>query len=389
MILLKMYIDNIYMFNDFTVDFTFPRKVNNIFVQDECFSCAPNIRYKKVNILMGANAGGKTTFGKVLLAVQNFLLGRNVDVFSKKYFSDRESKINTLFVIGEYLFEYELIFDKLNVVEKIKHIKLYKSYNLNVAKRKIAEVEFSEYKQEVINLADERVPIISKACRKYKINGEALEKFRLEDRKFYFRFSSFLDELPTVKKLDDECLKNMETILKTIDDSVKSISRVYSQDSSTGRTTGEQDFYIRFKNNEQVLVENGDIKNIQGSRLSQGTIEAVQIAYILTNISSYTGTVYLDEQMAYMHTKLSNTFIMLLIERMNPLGQLFITTHDENALDLNIPLHSFTLLARKNDENIRVVHPEETLKKNDRKLIEYVQNDIFDTNPDLDALWEI
>ncbi|MDY2986299.1 MAG: hypothetical protein SOR77_01560 [Peptoniphilus sp.] len=56
-------------------------------------------------------------------------------------------------------------------------------------------------------------------------------------------------------------------------------------------------------------------------------------------------------------------------------------------MDLNIPIHSFTFLVRGNDGTM-CVNPEKKLNKNDRKLIEYVQNNYFNTNPDLDDFWE-
>ena len=89
--------------------------------------------------------------------------------------------------------------------------------------------------------------------------------------------------------------------------------------------------------------------------------------------------------MAYMHTELSNDLILKLIES-NKDSQIFITTHNENVLDLNVPIHSYTFFTR-NDGVIGVVNPEKKLNKNDRNLKLYVQNNYFETYPELDDLW--
>ena len=67
MILLNIRLNNIYGFRDFTADFTYPKKVVNSFIEDEHLAGRPRFRYKKAVVLIGANATGKTSFGKALL----------------------------------------------------------------------------------------------------------------------------------------------------------------------------------------------------------------------------------------------------------------------------------------------------------------------------------
>ena len=45
----------------------------NSYIRDEHLKERPNFRYKKVNIIMGANATGKTSFGQMLMSVFNFI----------------------------------------------------------------------------------------------------------------------------------------------------------------------------------------------------------------------------------------------------------------------------------------------------------------------------
>ena len=96
------------MFDGFEASFTFPRKADTALVTDEFIPEAPKIRYKKVNIFMGGNAAGKTTFGKVLMEMNNFLSGRETKILRKRYHRNKASSIKILYVVGEILFEYEI-----------------------------------------------------------------------------------------------------------------------------------------------------------------------------------------------------------------------------------------------------------------------------------------
>ena len=222
---------------------------------------------------------------------------------------------------------------------------------------------------------------------KLKNEEVSFKVFFISRFSYYFRFASFTEN-SVPPNITEDLLKDTEKILKVIDNSIDSIRAIESKglDKKDDSSVWEDDYYIVFKNGEQVLVEESNPKSIKDNRLSQGTIEAIEMSYILKNINYYPGTVYLDEQMAYMHTELSNDLILKLIES-NQDSQLFITTHNENVLDLNVPIHSFTFLVRNNGK-IEVVYPEKTLNKNDRKLKTYVQNNYFETYPELDGLWE-
>ena len=77
MIVLNVYLDNFYAFKDFQMNLTYPKKIVDSYIQDEHLKDHPNFRYKKVNIIMGANASGKTTFGYMLMSIFNFISEKN------------------------------------------------------------------------------------------------------------------------------------------------------------------------------------------------------------------------------------------------------------------------------------------------------------------------
>ena len=73
MILAYIYLDNIYGFKDFSASFVYPKKIVNNPLGQEYLKNYPNFRYKKVNIIFGSNATGKTTLGKAIWNICLFL----------------------------------------------------------------------------------------------------------------------------------------------------------------------------------------------------------------------------------------------------------------------------------------------------------------------------
>ncbi len=78
MIILKVDIDNFYCFKDFKINFSYKKKLSNSLIENEFLEDYPNFRFKKVNLLMGCNASGKTAFGKMLMAIVNFIKYKRV-----------------------------------------------------------------------------------------------------------------------------------------------------------------------------------------------------------------------------------------------------------------------------------------------------------------------
>lgn len=387
MILLNMKIDNLCMFDKFNIDFTINRLQGESIVGYERVKLAPEIKFKKLNIIMGGNATGKTTFGKILCRMENLLMGRPSDLINMIYNRELPSNCEMLFVEDKYLFKYCIEINKEKYVEKLKYTKLRKTKNLNDHIKYLEKEKLYEVTGDLVSSGKDPAIMSKVVDEKLEIEEVSFKAFFISRFCYYFRFASFTDN-SVQPNITEDLLKDTEKILKVIDNSIDSIRAIESKglDNKDDLSVWEDDYYIVFKNGEQILVEESNPKSIKDNRLSQGTIEAIEMSYILKNINHYPGTVYLDEQMAYMHTELSNDLILKLIES-NQDSQLFITTHNENVLDLNVPIHSFTFLVRNNGK-IEAVYPEKTLNKNDRKLKTYVQNNYFETYPELDGLWE-
>ena len=77
MIVLKLTLDHIYEFDDFQINFTYPKKIVNSIIENEHLDGRERFRYKKAVILMGANATGKTSLGKTLLRIFGYMVNAN------------------------------------------------------------------------------------------------------------------------------------------------------------------------------------------------------------------------------------------------------------------------------------------------------------------------
>ena len=69
MIIMDLKLDNLCAFRDFHVNFSYPKKIVNSYIENEHLEGFPNFRYKKVNIIMGSNATGKTSLGRLILSI--------------------------------------------------------------------------------------------------------------------------------------------------------------------------------------------------------------------------------------------------------------------------------------------------------------------------------
>ena len=390
MIILKLEVDNMYMFNDFNIDFTFPRKIKNTFVEHETLEYAPKIKYKKVNIIMGGNGSGKSTFGKLLLKLNQYVNGHSVNFQECIYDNNKKARLRTLFVSGEFAFELEVILDGTNIYrENLKTKKLCKTYNLQLLEERINNLEGDEFiRDSDIYLEENELKSILLSKQNTDIGKTTTAQYIRDTSSYCFDIGKLSISNRVIEEIKNEDLKTMEKMLKVLDPSIINIKSGQSSDIHSKETNQEKEFYIHFSNDSKVVVPSGDPQQIKEGRISQGTVEAIEMAYILARLDNYSsGAIYIDEKMSHMHTELERCMISKFVATIKGEAQLFITTHNENCLELNFPLHSFTFFVRDN-EGIKTVNPEMYVMKNDRSLITYVQNNVFGTIPDYGELWD-
>ena len=156
MIVMYVKLKNICAFDDFHANFSYPKKIVHSSIEREYLPGFPNFRYKKVNILMGTNASGKTSFGKMLMYIFNFMKRKELSnitdrisdnkkesIFSIDYVSDKNTLYSLEVIIPPEEEEYSI--DRCKISLKCVNIKKGDSYEKCVERIKIEkEVEVFE-----------------------------------------------------------------------------------------------------------------------------------------------------------------------------------------------------------------------------------------------------
>lgn len=378
MIFTYLFIDNVFNFSEASLDLSLKRKVSYSAIEDEVLINRPNFRYKRVCILSGANASGKTSLGKVMHFVQLFI--REPLSNFKKIINDksRDAIIEAEFVIPNdkipTIHRLKII-HKVNVEKPIfeyVHIPIGINDSSAIARKKLLAYRDDRTKKNVRN-----------AC--YLANNETalskdIDELRMLHEKtvgWYYSFSH--NTLSEKVNINSEFLnKNiLKSILSTFDTSIEDVTESRDEKELNG-------YSIKFKNKDSVLIDkNGDTTNTE--RLSRGTYDAIQVAdfvawIIGTQHSKDSYVFFLDEKMAYSHSEIEQAIVNLIIQKLGRNSQFFYTTHNYDVLDMNLPIHTFTFLVKDGDK-ASFIQPEKTFKKNDRNLLNYVRNDVFNTIP--------
>jgi len=367
MIFLKLKIDNFYMFKDTEFDFTYPKKIANSTIEGEFLTDFPKINYKKVCILMGANASGKTSLGKIMCLINNYLAGRDVKSFLDSICDkNKEASTEIIYIVPQSQ-EIHKLSIKFNVdrliFEQHTVCKLKKTYNLNATLLAV-ENSLPRFTYDESNKHGVENPGFKSVT--HSLGQELCEQSPI----WCYKYS----ELNDANKLETYGvdISILEGIMKSFDNSISSVIKISESE--------EKSYIVKFANNDEAFIKRGEILNHK--RLSRGTIESIEVADFLNYIISYDGgTFFLDEKMVYSHSEMEISILNLIIEKLKPNTQFFYTTHNYDILEMNLPSHSYTFM--KKDKFVEVSHPEKMgYTKNDRNLLSYVKNDVFGTLPD-------
>jgi len=381
MIFYEIKLDDLFQFKDFSIDFTYSResKYSPISQAHKKF---PNLKYKKFAVLLGANASGKTTLGKALCLVQNFLNGKDISNFSfaniKSAFEKGISKkisIETTFSTHSYMYYVNFKIEPKGITSEIwKRISLK---NLSYIKHK---QELTESKPIYKNDNFETISFVS-----YFLTSKENIEHRHEIQTsigFIYSFSgsdnNYIDENIG---LDITYLKK---IIMSFDNSIEDV--IKSKEVQGNKI-------IHFKNgHKEIILKNGKLSDETSSVLSTGTKEGIMLAYMIYALyrNAY-HTLYIDEKMSHSHSEIEQQIIQILITLVDRIdGQVFVTSHNLDLLDLDIPNYNFMLFKKNRDGSItNVIEPEKLVKHQNRKLKKIVEEDIFSTAPTLDSLIDL
>lgn len=368
MVILNVRLDNFYAFKNFHMNLTYPKKIVGSSIAEEHLADYPNFRYKKVNIIMGSNASGKTTFGHMLMNIFNFLQNKNYTLLTEAisdpnceaFFSvDMVIKSNILYRIVCTITpcaqgDYTLDNFKLEIRQE------------NIARGDSYESCIKKLEQAQYTPADNYI--------------EELEK--IEKLTWMFEYPEDSKKILTLPDKDETFRATLEYFLKALDPSILSVA--ISNEIKRA-------YVIRLKGDRDVVLQNGE--QLTSTVLSSGTKAGVEVAHVISSLKQ--GRIsffYCDEKFSYIHTDIEKASLSLMIELLRSNSQLFFTTHNTEILEMNLPKHSFTFL-RKDTENsdcpIACIEASSLLKRNTDSLKRAVENDLFSCAPATDLIYAI
>lgn len=394
MIFTRLKFTNICAFTNAEMNLSYPRQLVNSPLENEFLQGRPKFYYRKICIVTGANASGKTSLGRMIWGVQSFLFSKNLQasafpINNKSTHASFEADFATDDFLHHRVF-VKFTTDKSGsyIINEIKYACVYIGENDSCTKTtKKLDKEFLGHTRK--NSLDYFYGISAEG---YSVNLDEFKKIEFSSG-WYYLLSETKETNDGIAGIDKKIL---ELTMKTFDPSIKTVSELRETQEKDGVeeeiTSG---FSIRFQNNDNVIVTNsGEVANY--SRLSRGTYDAVKISLFISAIQSdhlecessefNVGMVYfLDERMAYVHSELERAIVTLIISKLPVNGQFFYTTHNCDIFKLDLPIHSFVFLKKERDSTI-FVDASSILKKNDRNLAKYVENDIFGVLPDLSPI---
>lgn len=241
MIVMNIKIDNFMAFNNFHLSMSYPKRIVHSSIQHEYLYGFHNFRYKKIVILMGANAAGKTSLGQFMNNVFNFIIRLNsnsiissicnknkqavfsIDFIPTDLLSDKRTYLHRL----EAVFSPDNSHDEPHITVSHKKVKILKKDNYETASKRLDEIRssFDDYVNVLRN-----VP------------------------KFGFFFSYPNNVVPNImpKGYNENYRLILEKILCSLDTSITRVERLKEAPNL---------YNINMLNGRNVLIQDGHIVN--------------------------------------------------------------------------------------------------------------------------------
>lgn len=363
MVILNIELDNILLFQNFALNLSYPKKPVYSSIESEHLIGRPNFRYKKLVILMGANATGKTALGKALQGILNFISRKEAASLTRlidNRMLPASFSIDLAFPDQFALYRISAVFKKRkndndeytsdDIAVSVRHVNINKNDNYEACVLRLQKAETPEDEFYVKSL--ESVPHLSWYFE-YPFASEGFQR--------------------AIRPVDPHVYADiLRQVLQTLDPRIINVEEM----PTAGNT------YNIIYPNDNVLIQDGIIASPE--KLSSGTKEGVGIAQLITGIKLDAHEFfYCDEKFSHVHTDLEKAFLSVMIDLLGDNRQMFFTTHNLDILEMGLPLHSFAFLRREDfpDHSIFVTFASEYIKKNNVSLRNAVENDLFSTIP--------
>ena len=359
MIVLNLELDKIYGFEDFKINFTYPKKVVNSIIDDEFLEGRERFRYKKAVILMGANATGKTSLGKALLKIITYINTGNPAVLYDMVAGKT----------GGFLIDFVnegFILHRLTVKIDVTASNVEFSY-------KTAKIDkMDSYEKCVIKLEDHTAEAMATMNSLKKLIGPVSYRFAYPE----IETSILLDDIDRAV-----FLKTLHAVIGTLDPTLRDVT--ISRDL--------KDTIIIRRKDTEIIIQEGKLLNREV--LSSGTAEGIDVALFLASMVAKDKTFYYcDEHFSYIQSDIEKRIFGLMLDRISNNEQLIFTTHNTDMLDLNLPKHSYMFFRKKVEDGecqVSVISASDILKRNTDNIRNAVENDVFGSLPDDSLLDEL
>ena len=358
MILLQLSLDKIYGFENFEINFTYPKKVVGSIIEKEHLGGRERFRYKKATILMGANATGKTSLGKALLKIFTYLSTGNPAVLYEMA-SEENASFSIDFVNEGFMLH------RLSAQIKSADADIAFHYEA-------APIDTMDSYEKCVGKLQDRTAEINRP------NGLKAAIGPLQYRFSYPEIENSLKLAGTDKEL---LLKTLRAVIGTLDPTLTDVT--LSKDL--------KDTFIIKRKGTEIIIQEGKLLN--RDVLSSGTAEGIDVAVFLASmLSKKPCFYYCDEHFSYIQSDIERRIFGIMLDRIAENGQMIFTTHNTDMLDLNLPKHSYMFLRKlpeDGDYRISAISASELLKRNTDSVRSAVENDAFSSLPDDSLLDEL
>jgi hypothetical protein len=351
MIIMDVNLNNVYSFDDFRINFTYPRKLSVSLLGSEALEGRERFRYKKAVILMGANAAGKTSLGKALLKIFSSIRESNEAILRDLNSEDRPAEFRVDFVNEGYvLHRFCGVVDGENV-------------SIRYLSAEIGEMDSYEMAVEKLQDRTEEIAGSFKALRK-----------AVGQMEFRFAYPEIETSLRLADIKEAALLKTLRAVIGTLDPSLTDVSVARDLKDS---------FVIR-RRGKEIIIQEGKLLNRE--LLSSGTAEGIDVAVFLASmLSGRNSFYYCDEHFSYIQSDIEKRIFGLMAERLGKNEQLIFTTHNTDMLNLNLPKHAFAFLKKEiqgGEYKVSATFASDVLKRHTDSVKCAMENDMFGSLPD-------
>lgn len=364
MLIMDIKADNFFAFKNFHLNMSYPKKIVDTSIPGEFLKNKPNFRYKKVNIIMGGNATGKTSLGKLIMLFANY--------FKDGLFTRLTNVIDDQGIPAALSIDFVTVDEKL--YRFIMKVPSKKNGEYTAADVNIRIFYTNITKRDSYETCAERLD--SSSC-----SETTFDKVNTNGWYFSYPLDAWKNKTYSSIEEDDRYLIILEQILKTLDPSIKEVIKVQELENT----------YAIKLDNQSVIIKEGKITGAEV--LSSGTKAGLDISYIIASlICNKHDLYYCDELFSYVNSDVEKACLSIIIEKLTEKKQLFFTTHNTDILDMQLPKHSFIFLKKDicdPSEPIKAIYASDYLKRSTDSLKHAVENDLFSAAPELDRLYEL